>query len=143
MRTAALYFTDGILQDPVISNAQYVNAKRHAAKNVTMFRNNRNMLARNIEQLTAELKALSEPPQRAEQAAAYAGAVIPRLLWKVGRKEDPGKLFWKTDRRNDSDFVVDILMDASGSQRTGRGRLRCRPILSARRSAITRSPTGS
>lgn len=119
----SLYFTDGILQDPVISNAQYVNAKRHAAKNVTMFRNNRNMLARNIEQLTAELKRSLHRRSEPEQAAAYAGAVIPRLLWKVGRKEDPGKLFWKTDRRNDSDFVVDILMDASGSQRDRQGQV--------------------
>jgi nitric oxide reductase activation protein len=38
-------------------------------------------------------------------------------LWKVGRTDKPGRLFRKTVKRNHSDFVVDILIDASGSQR--------------------------
>lgn len=119
----SLYFTDGILHDPVISNAQYVNAKRHAAKNEVMFRNSRNMLARSIEQLTAELKRSLYRRSEPEQRSAYAGEIVPRTLWKVGRMENPGRLFLKTDRRNASDFVVDILMDASGSQRDRQGQV--------------------
>ncbi|MDY3250242.1 MAG: nitric oxide reductase activation protein [Candidatus Choladocola sp.] len=113
----SLYFTDGILQNPVISNAQYVNARRHAEKNRVMFRNSRNMLVRNIEQLTDELKRSLCRRSEPEDMSSWSGAVVPRLLWKVGKMEDPGRLFRKTNRRNHSDFVVDILMDASGSQR--------------------------
>ena len=40
----SLYFTDGILKNPVLSNAQYVNAKRHSEKNRVMYRNNKNMI---------------------------------------------------------------------------------------------------
>ena len=44
----SLYFTDGILRNPVLANAQYVNAKRHVEKNKRLFMNSGNMLARNI-----------------------------------------------------------------------------------------------
>lgn len=37
--------------------------------------------------------------------------------------EDPGKLFEKTRKRFSSEFVVDILMDASGSQRDRQGQV--------------------
>lgn len=113
----SLYLTDGILKNPVLSNAQYVNAKRHSEKNKLLFRNSRNMMARNIEQLTDELKRSLHRRSEPEQAAAWSGEIVPKLLWKIGRMEDPGKLFVKTTKRNTSDFVVDILMDASGSQR--------------------------
>lgn len=113
----SLYFTDGVLHNPVLVNAQFVNAKRHAEKNRTLFRNSRNMLARNIEQLTDELKRSLHRRSEPEEAAAWSGQIIPRLLWKVGKKADPGRLFVKTTKRNVSEFVVDILMDASGSQR--------------------------
>lgn len=113
----SLYFTDGILQNPVLSNAQYVNARRHAEKNKVAFRNNQNMLARNIERLTDELKRSLVRRSEPEDRMAWSGEIVPRLLWKVGRKEDSGKLFRKTECRNRTEFVVDILMDASGSQR--------------------------
>lgn len=119
----SLYLTDGVLRNPVISNAQYVNAKRHAEKNRVLYRNSRNMLARNIEQLTDELKRSLHRRSEPEQNAAWAGNIVPGLLWKVGRKEDPGMLFQKVTKRNTSDFVVDILMDASGSQRDRQGQV--------------------
>lgn len=119
----SLYFTDGILRSPVLSNAQYVNAKRHAEKNRLLFRNSRNMLARNIEQLSDELKRSLYRRNEDEQSLAWEGEIVPRMLWKVGRKEDPGKLFLKTQKRNHSDFVVDILIDGSGSQRDRQGQV--------------------
>lgn len=113
----SLYFTDGILANPVRVNAQYVNAKRHAEKNRRFYMNNKNMLRRNIDLLTGELKRSLVRREEPEQFAAQTGTLVVNRLWKVGRTEDAGKLFEKTLRRNGSDFVVDILMDASGSQR--------------------------
>lgn len=113
----SLYLTDGILKNPVRINAQFVNAKRHAEKNRTYFRNSRNMASRNIEQLTDELRRSLIRRTEPESAAAWSGEIVPKLLWKPGRMEDPGKLFRRTEHTNQTDFVVDILMDASGSQR--------------------------
>ena len=119
----SLYFTDGILQNPVLANAQYVNAKRHVEKNKRLFMNSGNMLARNIEHLSDELKRSLNRRNEPEDSMAWSGEILPRMLWKVGRKEDPGKLFKKTILRNHSEFVVDILMDASGSQRDRQGQV--------------------
>ncbi len=113
----SLYFTDGILQNPVRVNAQYVNAKRHGEKNYRYYRNNVNMVKRNVELLTGELRRALMRRSEPEQFLAQSGRILPSRLWRVGRLTDPGKLFEKTYRRQGSDFVVDILMDASGSQR--------------------------
>ena len=119
----SLYFTEGILANPVRSNAQYVNARRHAEKNRVLYRNNKNMLNRSIEHLSAELSQALRRRQEPEQSLAQTGKILPARLWRVGRMEDPGKLFEKTRKRFSSEFVVDILMDASGSQRDRQGQV--------------------
>ncbi|MCD8346882.1 MAG: nitric oxide reductase activation protein [Lachnospiraceae bacterium] len=113
----SLYFTEGILENTVLKNAQYVNARRYAEKNRVHFQNNRNRIAWNVEQLSDELRRSLNRRSEPERQAAYAGMIVPRLLWKVGRMETPGRLFEKTLRRSNSDFAVDILIDGSGSQR--------------------------
>jgi nitric oxide reductase activation protein len=101
----------------VLTNAQYVNAKRHAEKNKVAFRNHKNMIARSVEQLTDELKRSLYLRSEPEIQSAWAGQIVPRSLWKIGRLENPGRLFQRVRQQNHSEFVVDILMDASGSQR--------------------------
>lgn len=119
----SLYFTEGILRNPVLSNAQYVNAKRHAEKNRLLFRNSYYMLKRNIELLTGELKRSLVRRQEPEWFSSDYGTIVPARLWKVGRLPEPGKLFVRTNKRDQSEFVVDILMDASGSQRDRQGQV--------------------
>ncbi len=113
----SLYDTEGILENPVLSNAQYVKAKRYAEKNRVHFRNHQHLIARNVEQLSGELKRSLNRRSEPEQQDAYAGSIVPRRLWQIGRKDSPGRLFTKTQRRSSSEFAVDILIDASGSQR--------------------------
>ncbi|MCD7745696.1 MAG: nitric oxide reductase activation protein [Lachnospiraceae bacterium] len=112
----SLYDTEGILENPVLSNAQYVNARRYAEKNRVHFRNHQHLIARNVEQLTDELRRSLNRRSEPEPQDAYAGTIVPRRLWQIGRKETPGRLFTKTQRRSNSEFAVDILIDASGSQ---------------------------
>lgn len=119
----SLYFTDGILANPVCSNSQYVNAKRHSEKNRVLYRNHKNTLDRNIELLTAELERSLRRRSEPEQFLSEMGTLLPNRLWRVDRMEHPGKLFGKTHLRHASEFVVDILMDASGSQRDRQGQV--------------------
>ena len=44
-----------------------------------------------------------------------AGQLVPERLWKIGRTDDD-KLFNKKKRSDDSEFVIDVLIDSSGSQ---------------------------
>lgn len=119
----SLFFTDGILQNPVLSNAQYVNAKRHADNNRRLYRNSLNLIKRSVEILTDELSRSLYRRNEIEYMRSEYGTVVPNLLWRVGRTQEPGKLFIRTSRQNNTEFVVDILMDASGSQRDRQGQV--------------------
>jgi nitric oxide reductase activation protein len=45
------------------------------------------------------------------------GKILPERLWRVGRTSD-ARLFMRELKRENSDYVVDVLIDASGSQRS-------------------------
>ncbi len=136
----SLYYTDGILENPVLSNAQYVNARRYAEKNRVYFRNHHHLILRNVEQLSDELRRTLNRRSEPERQAAYAGAIVPGRLWQVGRKETPGRLFEKNLRRNHSDFAVDILIDASGSQRDRQSEVALQAYILAESLAINKIP---
>ena len=112
-----LYFTEGILHDHVIENNTYVIANRVLEANRRFYRQNQRVARHNIEALGNILKRSLQARSEEEWSEAACGAVIPRKLWKVGRTEDL-KLFRRTIRKQNTDFVVDVLMDASGSQRS-------------------------
>ncbi|MCD7882217.1 MAG: nitric oxide reductase activation protein [Lachnospiraceae bacterium] len=113
----SLYYTEGILKNPVLSNAQYVNARRLVQKNELHFRNHQHLIRQSSEQLFDELRRTLHRRSEPETINAYAGTIVPNRLWQVGRLDTPGPLFHKTLRHLNSDFAVDILIDASGSQR--------------------------
>ncbi|MCD7765299.1 MAG: nitric oxide reductase activation protein [Lachnospiraceae bacterium] len=136
----SLYYTDGILENPVLSNAQYVNARRYAEKNRVYFRNNHHLILRNVEQLGDELRRSLNRRSEPERQAAYAGTIVPGRLWQVGRKETPGRLFEKNLRRNNSDFAVDILIDASGSQRDRQSEVALQAYILAEALSINKIP---
>lgn len=112
----SLYYTDGILADPVLKNAQYVNAKKQADRNRLLLHNSKNMVKRNIEIMTAALKRSLIKRTEMDITPSEYGMIDPAKLWKIGRT-DTQKLFNRVVKQNSSEFVVDILMDASGSQR--------------------------
>ena len=112
----SLWYTDGILENPVLANAQYVNAKKQADRNRLLYHNSKNVVRHNIDVMTASLKRAITLRQEKDRISSEFGAVVPNRLWRVGRTED-GKLFEREIRQDNSDFVVDILIDASGSQR--------------------------
>ena len=112
----SLYFTEGILANPVLVNAQYVNAKKQSDRNRLLLHNSQSVVKRNIELLTGSLRRSLIRRTESEEIAADYGVIRPALLWKIGRTE-PEKLFRKIVKQNQSEFVVDVLMDASGSQR--------------------------
>ena len=118
----SLYYTDGILENPVKLNAQYVNAKKQREKNEVEYHNHHNMAKRNIEIMTANLKRSLLQRNETEYLASDYGILVPKLLWKVGRGKNH-HLFLKENKRENSDFVVQILMDASGSQRERQGQI--------------------
>ena len=112
-----LYFTDGILKGCVRENNTYVLAKRTSEMNERFYRQNQRISRHNIAALGDILKRSLQARNEDDTMLSDYGTVIPQKLWKVGRTSDT-KLFLKQFKRNNSDFVVDVLIDASGSQRS-------------------------
>ena len=111
-----LYFTDGILADMVRVNSQSEYARKTKEINLRTWRQNRRVTKRNIDILSEVLKrALILRSEREESLSEY-GKIIPNKLWNIGRTENR-KLFEREIRKDSTDFVVDVLIDASGSQR--------------------------
>ncbi len=111
-----LYFTDGILHNCVRENNTYVIARRTWEMNQRFYRQNLRVARHNIAALGDILKRSLQARSEAEQLESSFGSIVPVKLWKVGRSED-ARLFIRRFQQNNSDYVVDVLIDASGSQR--------------------------
>lgn len=111
----SLYYTDGILNNPVKKNYQLVYAKNGLRKNQIYYERNRHMIKRNIADLTEMLRKSLVMRNEDDTCKGSSGTLVPSRLWKLGRTEDT-KLFDKIIKKDTSDFVVDILIDSSGSQ---------------------------
>ena len=110
-----LHDTKGILQDPVIVNNQYRFNRLQFEKNRMYYYSNSRVIKRNIKSLADTLKKSLVLRSQEDLCRSTSGQMAPARLWKLGRTEDE-KLFDKRVLSGSSEFVVDILLDSSGSQ---------------------------
>ena len=81
------------------------------------------MVKKNISVLTSILKNALIKRSETERMAGDFGSIAPKKLWQIGRTSRPQKLFERTVKRDESDFVVDVLIDGSGSQSSRQGKV--------------------
>ena len=113
----SLYFTDGILAGMVRVNAQSEYARRTKEVNLRFYQQNARVAKQNIQILTDVLhRALMARNERETFVAEY-GRILPDRLWNIGRTQNR-KLFLRETKRYNTDFVVEVLIDGSGSQRS-------------------------
>lgn len=110
-----LLFTEGILHAAVLKNNQYRFSQLQFEKNRTYYYSNHWIIKRNIAVLADTLQKALVLRREEEHSRSNSGYLVPSRLWKVTRTNDV-KLFDKKLRSDNSEFVVDILLDASGSQ---------------------------
>ena len=113
----SLYFTDGILSNMVRRNYQAEYARRAKSENLRVFGHHTRVARRNIEQLTDTLRRALVARSERESVRSEYGNIVPARLWKLGRSHDK-KLFERVLKKDSSEFVVHVLIDASGSQRS-------------------------
>ena len=111
-----LYYTDGILNSPVIKNNQYVLAEKICGDNRKKYKEQYTLVNRNIRVLADMLRKALVLRDEDQTVRAGHGKIVPSPLWKPGRSEDP-RLFIRRMKSDACDFTVDLLLDASGSQR--------------------------
>ena len=116
----SLYFTEGILKNPVKSNYQYEYAKRLRNKNIWLYHDKHRIVKHNITVLTETLRKSLVLRSETQTVLSDRGMIVPSRLWRIGRTND-AKLFQQELKGEISDFVVDVLIDASGSQMSRQG----------------------
>ena len=110
-----IYMTEGILKNPVAVNNTYVLVNRSKQMNFDTYRQHANVTKRNIEILEATLTRALRARSEKEYVPAQDGLLRPERLWKVGRTKEY-QVFDKETKKQNEDFVVELLIDASGSQ---------------------------
>lgn len=110
-----LYFTEGLLRNPVLKNYRYSMVTRLQHNNYMAYHKNHRIVKKNISELSNELKRCLNLRNQREFIPSDSGYLIPNRLWRIGRISD-ARLFDKEIVKDNSEFVVEILMDASGSQ---------------------------
>lgn len=116
----SLYFTEGILKNPVKSNYQYEYAKRLRNKNIWLYHDKHRIVKHNITVLTETLRKSLVLRSETQTVLSDRGMIVPSRLWRIGRTND-AKLFQQELKGEISDFVVDVLIDASRSQMKRQG----------------------
>lgn len=116
----SLYFTEGVLKNPVKRNYQYEYARRLRNKNIWLYHDKHRIVKRNISVLTDTLRKSLVLRSETQTVLSDRGQIVPSRLWRVGRSQD-AKLFERELKADASDFVVDVLIDASGSQMSRQG----------------------
>ncbi len=112
----SLHFTDGVLANPVKKNYSYEYAKKQQSKNKYAYHFSHALVKRNIELLTGTLIKSIQLRQEETEIIVDKGQLRPERLWKVGRTSD-AKIFSQKQKMDGRELVVDLLIDASGSQR--------------------------
>lgn len=113
---SCLHFTDGILENMVRVNSQSEYARRTKEVNLRVLNQNRHVAHTNIRKLSDVLKRALVSRSEREICTSDHGTVRIDRLWNVGRTSNR-QLFVREIRREQTDFAVEVLIDASGSQR--------------------------
>ena len=116
----SLYFTEGILKNPAKRNYQYEYAKRLKNKNIWLYHDKHRIVKQNISELTETLRKSLVLRSESQTVFSDRGRVVPSRLWRVGRSKE-ARIFEQELKGDASDFVVDVLIDASGSQMSRQG----------------------
>lgn len=116
----SLYFTEGILKNPVKRNYQYEYAVRLRNKNIWLYHDKHRIVKHNIAELTDTLRKSLTLRAETQTVLSDRGMIVPSRLWRIGRSSD-AKIFQRELKADATDFVVDVLIDASGSQMSRQG----------------------
>lgn len=116
----SLYFTKGILKNPVKRNYQYEYAVRLRNKNIWLYHDKHRIVKHNIAELTDTLRKSLTLRAETQTVLSDRGMIVPSRLWRIGRSSD-AKIFQRELKADAADFVVDVLIDASGSQMSRQG----------------------
>lgn len=111
-----LLFTDGLPDSAYEgTTARAETLRAHRDGNLRMLEEHRDSAKQSIRSIAQAFQNALNLKSDPEVYRADRGVLVNSALWKVGRVEDP-RLFHKIVRSDQSTVVVELLIDASGSQ---------------------------
>lgn len=110
-----LHITKGVLHNQTESNAKTDYVKRIKEENLHVYKKNFLITRQNILSLSNLLKRALLTRTERELCSSEYGTICPEKLWNLGRT-DNSMLFRREILQDNSDFAVEVLIDASGSQ---------------------------
>jgi len=111
-----LLFTDGLPEEAYEGHsAGAVSLRASRAGNLRMLEEHRDSARQSIRSIGQAFQNALNLKNDPEIYRSDRGTLVNSALWKVGRCEDP-QLFQKIFRQDQSTIVVELLIDASGSQ---------------------------
>ena len=84
----SLYFTEGILKNPVKRNYQYEYAARLRNKNIWLYHDKHRIVKRNIAALTDMLQKSLVLRSEEQTVLSDRGTILPSRLWRIGRSSE-------------------------------------------------------
>ncbi len=111
-----LLLTDGLPESAYEGTSSRASALRACREgNLRMLEEHRDSARQGIRSIEQAFRNALNLKNEPEVYRAHRGVLVNSTLWKVGRCQDP-QLFHKIFRQDQSTVVVELLIDASGSQ---------------------------
>ena len=110
-----LHITKGVLHNQTENNAKTDYVKRIKEENLHIYKKNFLLTRQNILSLSNLLKRALLTRTERELCTSEYGTICPEKLWNLGRTDNT-MLFKRELLQDNSDFAVEVLIDASGSQ---------------------------
>ncbi|MGL5328624.1 MAG: nitric oxide reductase activation-like protein [Peptostreptococcaceae bacterium] len=110
-----IHFTDGVLRSECENIFQVKYVTRHKENNIKKYRDNIKVYKRNINKLKESISRILIEENEKNRIYSDYGTVYANKVWRVGRSNN-NKIFYRDIYNERGRYVIDILLDSSGSQ---------------------------
>lgn len=110
-----VHFTDGVLRSECSNAFQLKYVTRQKENNLYKYRNNIKIHKRSINKLKENISRILIEESGIDRIYSDGGNICANRAWRLGRSNNT-KVFYKDIRNEKGKYVIDILLDASGSQ---------------------------
>ena len=110
-----LHFTDGVLRSPCDNAFQLKYVTRQKDNNIFEFQFKIKTFRRQINKLKESFSRLLIEESSSDRVYSDCGTIYANKAWRIGRSSN-NKIFYKDVDNGKGRYVIDILLDSSGSQ---------------------------
>jgi hypothetical protein len=110
-----ILMTDGVLRSPCDNDFRTAYVRRQIEKNLLTWHAGENIYRRIISKLTESIRRTLLQEEAPDRILSDNGTIVPPLLWHIGRSSN-NRVFTRSIDNAKGRYVVDILIDSSGSQ---------------------------